>query len=58
MFGSPVLPGSFVRDSEWAELETSLRSLESWQAIFAAIKNAKSSAGEEPMDRNAVADVL
>ena len=58
VFGSPVLPGSFVRDAEWAELETGPRSLESWQATFAAIKETKRSANDEDMDHSAFADIL
>ena len=58
VFGSPVLPGSCVRDSEWAELETSPRSLESWQATFASLKDAMQNSGSDQVDEKTVADLL
>ena len=58
IFGSPILPGACVRDSEWSELETSPRSLESWQATFTALKQAASASGVEGIDEKTVADVL
>ncbi|KAL7558183.1 hypothetical protein ACA910_016236 [Epithemia clementina (nom. ined.)] len=34
VFGSPVLPGLLVADSDWAKLELSPQLLLSWQATF------------------------
>ena len=58
IFSSPVLPGSYIQDAEWSELETSPRSLESWQATFSAIRDTFMSSGQDAIDKRTVADLL
>ena len=46
VFCQPVLPASCVRDVELSKLELSPRSLESWQATFASLRQVASEAGD------------
>ena len=46
VFCQPILPGSCLRDVDWSEMELSPRSLESWQATFASLRQVASEEGE------------
>ena len=46
VFSHPILPGACVRDLDWSEMELSPRSLESWQATFASLRQVASEEGE------------
>ena len=58
IFSSPVLPGSYIQDAEWSELETCPRSLESWQATFSALRDTVLTSGHDAIDGKTVADLL
>ena len=58
IFATPTLPSSLIREAEWSELETSPRSLESWQATFSSLKESAMAAGNDAVDGSVVAHVL
>ena len=58
IFANPSLPSSLIRKAEWSELETSPRSLESWQATFSALKESAMASGSDTVDSKVVAHVL